>query len=280
MSALLPAPVGVFDSGLGGLTVARELLRDARERVVYVGDSIHMPYGGRDPGEVRAFTLAIGRFLVAQNCRALVVACNTITSVAVEALRASVPVPVVGMEPGIKPAALQTRTGKIGVLATNGTTRATRYAQLVERFSQTVSIQTQPCPGLADRVEAGDFDGPQTRALLETYVRPLLNVGVDALVLGCTHYPVLVPILAEIAGPDVAIVDTGPAVARQLWRVSPLPTSTRETSFGSRLLCCTTGNLEAFAPSAFRILGDLVPHKSVQWSKLHWKKGELSDGAD
>lgn len=270
------APVGVFDSGLGGLTVVGDILRRTPgERVVYLGDTAHMPYGGRAADEVRDFALAIGRFLVTcEGCRALVVACNTITAAAVADLRAVLPgVPVVGMEPGVKPAAAATRTGKVGVLATCGTLAADRYASLIERYADGVEVATQPCPGLADRVEAGDFDGPETRALVERFVRPLVERGVDTLVLGCTHYPVIRPLIESVAGPGVNVIETGPAVARQLARVSPAP----DAGGPGSVRCFTTGDLSTFRPRAAAILGDLP--QPVQWGKLTWRQGELSEDA-
>ncbi len=277
-------PVGVFDSGLGGLTIARELLHQhPHERVMYVGDSAHMPYGERTRQEIQAFTLSIGQFLLSHQCRALVVACNTATSLAIEHLRAHVSVPVVGTEPGVKPGVEATKTGRVGVLATPGTTRSSRTESLIERFAGGVTVETQSCPGLADRVEAGDFDGPQTRALLESFVLPLLERGADTLVLGCTHYPVLIPLLRQIAGPNVTIIDTGQAVARQLARVAPLPNSPMLSSAperGSmsepRLIGFTTGDIQTFARRARTILAaGNVPQAASVWHGLCWREGKL-----
>ncbi len=161
----------------------------------------------------------IAHFLLARHAKAIVIACNTATAAAAELLRARCPVPIVALEPGIKPAAALTQRGVVGVLATSGTLASIRFATLVERYGQTVTVVTQECPGLAAQVEAGDLSGPATRALVERYTAPLLAAGADTLVLGCTHYPFLRPLIAQVVGPGVQLVETGEAVARQLAHV-------------------------------------------------------------
>lgn len=212
-------PIGVFDSGVGGLSVLRHI-RTALpgEDLLYVADSAHAPYGVKSAAFIESRALAIAEFLVAQNARALVVACNTATAAAIATLRQRFDLPIVGMEPAVKPAAEATRSGVIGVLATSGTLESARFAELVQRFGSNARVVVQPCPGLVERVEAGDLSGPATRALLSGFVTPLLAQGVDTLVLGCTHYPFLQALLRELAGEDVALIETGAAVARQLAR--------------------------------------------------------------
>jgi glutamate racemase len=217
----MPPAIALFDSGLGGLSVLREVRRLLpRHDLLYLADTAYCPYGPRPPAVVRARSLAIGRWLVGQGAGLLVVACNTASSAALELLRAELPIPVVGMEPGLKPAAAITRSGRVGVLATTNTLSGSRFATLVERYAAAVEVITQPCPGLVEQVERGDLEGPTTRALVERYVAPLLAHRADVLVLGCTHYPFLRPVIADVAGPSVAIVDTGPAVAEQVARVA------------------------------------------------------------
>jgi glutamate racemase len=264
-------PLGVFDSGVGGLSVVREIRRlSPHEDVVYVGDTANVPYGGRDPGEIRAFSVAITRFLVREaQCRAVVVACNTVTSAAVEALRAAFPVPIVGMEPGVKPAAAATHSGRVGVLATQRTLAGDRFAQLVERHADGVEVITQPCPGLVERIEAGDWEGEKTRALVEGYVAPLLAGGVDTLVLGCTHYPFLLPVIRDVAGPGVQVIDTGPAVARQVARVAP-----SEARGQGGVHCFTTDDPARSARAVYACFGDAVTLR-----RLRWREGELTDDA-
>lgn len=213
------APIGVFDSGIGGLSVLRHLraLLPA-ENLLYVADSGHAPYGRRTPDFVRGRALAIGDFLRGQGAKALVVACNTATASAVEALRARHPWPVIAMEPGVKPAVAATRRRLVGVLATAGTLESARFYALVNRFAGDVEIITQPCPGLVEVVERGEPDGDEARALVDRYLTPLLSRGVDVIVLGCTHYPFLRALIEERAGPAAQIIDTGPAVAREVRR--------------------------------------------------------------
>lgn len=249
--------IGVFDSGLGGLSVVHEVRAVLPHHdLAYLADSACCPYGPRTQAFVRARALAIGRWLLARGARMLVVACNTASSAALEALRAELPVPVVGMEPGVKPAVAATRVGRIGVLATAGTLEGARFEALVRRFSQACTLVMQPCPGLVERVEAGDLDGPEVRALVQRYVAPLIAVGVDTLVLGCTHYPFLKPLIAAVAGPAVAIIDTGPAVARQVLRVA----GQHAIEPGSgQVTCWTTGSAAVVQPVLWRLLGEPVP---------------------
>jgi glutamate racemase len=264
-------PLGVFDSGVGGLSVVREIRRLLpREDIVYIGDTANVPYGGRDPGEIRAFSETITRYLICRaNCRAVVVACNTVTSAAVEELRVTFPVPFVGMEPGVKPAVAATRSGRVGVLATQRTLAGDRFAALVEQFANGVEVITQPCPGLVEQVEAGDWEGSATRTLIEGYVAPLLARGVDTLVLGCTHYSFVLPLIRDIAGPGVGIIDTGPAVARQVARVAP-----PEPGGRGAVHCFTTGDPTQSARAVRACFDDTVAP-----CQLHWREGELTDDA-
>ena len=212
-------PIGVFDSGVGGLSVLRHVRAALpAEELFYVADSAHAPYGVKSPQFIEARALAIAEFLVARDAKALVVACNTATAAAISRLRERFDLPIVGMEPAVKPAAEATRAGVIGVLATSGTLESGKFAELVGRFGSQARVIVQPCPGLVERIESGDLEGPLTRALLEGFIAPLLKAGADTLVLGCTHYPLLTPLLRELAGPSPAIVESGAAVARQLAR--------------------------------------------------------------
>lgn len=214
------APVGVFDSGVGGLSVLRELRRALpAEDFLYYADSGHCPYGGKPPGAIQARAVAITEELLAAGAKLIVVACNTATIAAVEHLRASYPVPFVGMEPAVKPACARTRSGVVGVLATGAALAGEKFHRLVAAHADGVRVITQPCPGLVECVEAGDVDGPRVRALVEQYLAPLRAAGADVLVLGCTHYPFLRGVVEALAGPHVCVLDTGEAVARQTRRV-------------------------------------------------------------
>lgn len=210
------SPIGVFDSGLGGLSVLRELVTALpTEDFIYVADSAHCPYGGRTAEEIIERAVAITDFLLGQGVKLIAVACNTATVAAVEFLRARYPIGFVGMEPAVKPAAAATRSGVVGVLSTGVTASGERLQRLIRDHAQGVQVLTQPCPGLVEQVEAGELETAQTCELLQRYTAPLLAAGADTLVLGCTHYPFLKPSITELVGPDVALIDTGAAVARR-----------------------------------------------------------------
>ena len=212
-------PIGVFDSGVGGLSVLREIRRELPgEDLLYVADSGHAPYGDKPRQTIEERSISIVEFLLSRHAKAIVVACNTATGAAVETLRARFRVPIVAMEPAVKPAAESTKSGVIGVLATSGTLGSDNFARLHERFGAEVDILVQACPGLVELVEAGDLSGDKTRALIEKYLVPLLEQRADNIVLGCTHYPFLAALIREIAGPAVAILDPAAAVARELRR--------------------------------------------------------------
>lgn len=213
------APIGIFDSGVGGLSVLRHIREEMPyENLLYVADSAHAPYGGKSPHDIQARSLALTGFLVEQGAKAVVVACNTATAAAIGVLRERFALPVIGMEPAVKPAVAATRSGVVGVLATTGTLKSAQFAALLETYSRNVRVVTQGCPGLVECVERGALDAPETRALVSHYVAPLLQEGADTLVLGCTHYPFLRPVIAELTEGRIALIDTGAAVARQVRR--------------------------------------------------------------
>lgn len=212
-------PIGIFDSGIGGLSVALEIRRELpHEQLLYVADSAHAPYGDKPPDYIERRARAILTFFGEHGAKAVVVACNTATAVAIDALRAHWSVPIVAIEPAVKPAAAATRSGVVGVMATAQTIASTRFERLTDMFGTGVVILAQPCPGLVERVEEGDLTGPATRALVGQYVRPLVDKGADTIVLGCTHYPFLRDVIASVAGPGVTLIDPAGAVARELRR--------------------------------------------------------------
>lgn len=213
--------IGVFDSGLGGLSVLRAIRHELPSQpVIYIGDQFHVPYGQRSLEEVRQFSTEVTRFLLSQGAELIVVACNTASAAALHSLRQEFPhVPFVGMEPAVKPAAEQTHTGVVGVLATYATFQAALYASLVERFANGVSLLQDPCIGLVAEIEKGNLDGAETKAILNRALQPMLTKGIDTVVLGCTHYPFVIPAVKEIVGPAVRVIDPAPAVARQTRRM-------------------------------------------------------------
>lgn len=211
------APIGVMDSGVGGLSVLHEIRRQLpTESLLYVADSAHLPYGDKTPAFVRGRVNAIAESLVGMGAKALVVACNTATAAAVESLRERFALPVIGMEPGVKPAVLSSRRGVVGILATEGMVRSKRMHSLVERFAREVEVVIQPCPGLVEQVERHALHTPETARLLQGYLAPILARHADTLVLGCTHYPFLQPLIEQLTGPEITVINTGSAVARHL----------------------------------------------------------------
>ena len=211
------APIGVMDSGVGGLSVLREIRRQLpAESLLYVADSAHLPYGDKSPAFVRQRVNCIAQSLIDEGAKALVVACNTATAAAVESLRERFAMPVIGMEPGVKPAVVGSKRGVVGILATEGMVRSQRMHQLVQRFAKEAEVVIQPCPGLVEQVERHALHSPETSRLLQGYLAPILERNADTLVLGCTHYPFLQPLIEQLVGPKVTVINTSAAVARQL----------------------------------------------------------------
>jgi len=211
------APIGVFDSGVGGLSVLHEIQQLLpEESLLYVADSGYVPYGEKPPEQIRERSRKIAQFLIDQGAKALVLACNTATVAAINDLRSEFDMPIIGMEPAVKPAALATRNGVVGVLATTGTLHSAKFAALLDRFARSVKVVTQPCPGLVECVERGELAGPAVEDLLQRYTAPLLAAGCDTLILGCTHYPFFRSTLQAMLPPQIQLVDTGAAVARQV----------------------------------------------------------------
>lgn len=209
-------PIGVFDSGLGGLTVLDSLQSQLpTEKFIYVADTAYCPYGALPIQKLVERTCRIAAFLLEQDAKIVVIACNTATVSAIQFLRHRFSVPFVGMEPAIKPAAVLTRTGVIGVLATQTTTGTDRLQYLIREFARSVQVLKQPCPGLVELIESGNLEGKKTRGLVQRYTNPMLEKGADTLVLGCTHYPFLRGLIQEVAGDKVQLVDGAAAVARR-----------------------------------------------------------------
>ncbi len=215
------APIGVFDSGVGGLSVLAEIQQLLpNESLLYVGDCGNIPYGEKTPAFIRQRCSVMAQFFQQQGAKALVLACNTATVAGVTDLRRDFPEwPIVGMEPAVKPAAAATRSGVVGVLATTGTLQSAKFAALLDRFAADVRVITQPCPGLVELIENGDLHSEALRQLLQGYVDPLLAEGADTIILGCTHYPFLKPLLKQMIPQNISLIDTGAAVARQLQRL-------------------------------------------------------------
>lgn len=211
--------VGVFDSGVGGLSVVRAIRKRLPNMdLCYLADSAHAPYGNKSSAQVRERARVITQFLFDQGAAAVVVACNTATAMAVEDLRSCFDQPIIAMEPAVKPAVAATRSGVIGVLATAGTLESERYKKLLQAHGSAVQVLERVCHAWVSQVESGELAGSAALAAVAREVEPLLAAGADTLVLGCTHFPWLAPLIAEVAGPSVSLIDPAPAVAEQLAR--------------------------------------------------------------
>ena len=267
--------IGIYDSGVGGLSVLREVQAQLpHEHLVYIGDQINCPYGSRSKQELQDLAEAVIHFLLSKNIKLLVIACNTASAAALKEMRLRFPdLPIVGMEPAVKPAASQTRSGKVGVLATPSTFSGELYASVIERFAQDVQIFESTCPGLVAQIEKGYLESPETIAILKEAIEPMVRQGADTLVMGCTHYPFVIPQISRIAGPDVAVIDPAPAVARQVERV-----------LESRDLCKSTksaGKVDYYTsaePLAFDKVAKLLTGKDVRSQQLFWREGKLHEG--
>ncbi|MGE5470664.1 MAG: glutamate racemase [Bacteroidota bacterium] len=217
---MTPHPIAVFDSGLGGLTVLRVLrARLPQEDFFYFADTRFLPYGERPESFLRERGVLIAEALERHGAKALVIACNTATAAAAEAIRAAIEIPVVALEPGVKPAVALSRSGVIGVLATTRTLASERFQRLVGNHANRHRVVAQPCPGLADAIETLGPDSPRVASLLDAFVAPLAAAGADVVVLGCTHYPWVAEAIARRMPAGAALLDTGEPVARQLERL-------------------------------------------------------------
>ncbi len=259
--------IGVFDSGVGGLSVLREIhqLLPAQP-VIYFADQAHVPYGSRQIEEVQGFAHEITRFLLDRGAGLIVVACNTASVAALQSLRQAFPhIPFVGMEPAVKPAAETSHSGAVGVLATAATFQTAMYASVVERFAQGVALLEDPCIGLVDQIEKGDLDGPQTRVILENALKPMLAAGVDTIVMGCTHYPFVIPLIQQIVGPKVQVIDPAPAIARQTRRMLETHGLLAPGKRRVAMRFVTSGDRLAFKRSLRQLLNQIRPVEQVSW---------------
>lgn len=269
-------PVAMLDSGVGGLSILREVRRQLPEEdVLYFADQGHVPYGPRPLQEIRRFAEGITRFFLDRRAKVIVVACNAASAASLRHLRETFPgVPFVGMEPAVKPAAQNTHSGVIGVITTRATYQGELFASVINRFATEVDVVTQVCPDFVRLVEVGDLDTAEVREAAREYLAPLVEAGIDQLVLGCTHFPFLTPVLQEVVGPDVEIVDPSPAVARQVARVMAehrnAPDHAGEVTF------FTSGDPAVFLALVPRLLGENVAPAQVRG--VRWEGGEVVAG--
>jgi glutamate racemase len=267
-------PIGVFDSGVGGLSVLRAIRRELpAERIIFLGDQVHVPYGSRSLEEVRWFSEQITRFLIEQGAKLIVVACNTASAAALHTLRELFPqTPFVGMEPAVKPAAERTQSGVVGVLATPATFQGALYASVVERFANGVQVLQATCPGLVEQIENGQLEAIETRSILESALNPMKGQGIDTIVLGCTHYPFVIPLIQSIAGPQVNVIDPAPAIARQARRLlaaSEILAAEEDpqTTSPAALELFTTGEINKLQALLPRLLGESYQVQPATWSE-------------
>lgn len=269
-------PIGIFDSGVGGLSVLRAIREQMpEESVVYFGDQGHVPYGPRPMEQIQNFSQGITRFLIEQDAKIIVVACNTASAAALKYLRETFPdISFVGMEPAVKPAAERTETGVVGVLATPATFQGALYASVVERFAANVELLQNTCVGLVQQVEKGDLDGIETRRILEDALNPMLVKNIDTVVLGCTHYPFVIPLIERIVGDKVRVIDPAPSVARQAKRL--LEAGGVKSPAGTRgdVRYFTSGPADAMQSLLVKLSGKEGNVKSVMWLDDHTVKSK------
>jgi glutamate racemase len=261
------SPIGVFDSGVGGLSVLRQIRAQIpAESVLYFADQGHVPYGRRRLKEVRAFSEEITRFLLDLGAKLIVVACNAASAAALYHLRETFPtISFVGMEPAVKPAAEYTHSGVIGILATPATFQGMLYASVVGRFGNGVTILQDTCPGLVGQIEKGELDSATTRKILEKALYPMLERGIDSVVLGCTHYPFVIPLINQIVGPDVRVIDPAPAVARQIVRLLETKGLRCDSSAPGELRFFTSGQAKLFLQQLPVLLGESREVQPIVW---------------
>ncbi|MEM8886736.1 MAG: glutamate racemase [Bacteroidota bacterium] len=239
------APIGIFDSGFGGLSVWKEckaLLPN--EQFIYIADQAYCPYGPKSQETILQRTRTISRYFLQEGAKLIVIACNTATAAAIQELRKEFPIPFVGMEPAIKPAALKSKTGHIGILATKGTFAGKHFKNTREKFAKGVELHIQVGEGLVELVESGKIEGPECQAVLAPFLLPMKAKGIDQLVLGCTHYPFLSKSISSILGEGVKLIDPAPAVARQLERVLKEENTLSQRQQEVADLFYTSGSLE------------------------------------
>lgn len=265
--------IGIFDSGVGGLSVLKELRTLMPETpFYYIADQAHVPYGKKSLDQIRGFSFSITRFLIDKGAGIIVAACNTASAAALQELRQAFPdLPFVGMEPAVKPATQHTQNGIVGVLATPATFQGRLYATLVERFAQDVQIMTDTLPGLVEAIEAGDLDTPETRRILESAIRPMVMAGADTLVLGCTHFPFVLPLIREIAGPEVEVIDPAPAIARRTEFLAKEHSFQIDASAEEPVTYATTGYAGKFRKNIRELLDIDSWPVQLLWSPDHQK---------
>lgn len=256
-------PIGVFDSGVGGLTVAKVLMEKLpREEIIYFGDTAHVPYGSKSREEIITYGVRICRFLVEQGAKIIVAACNTSSAVSLESIRETIPVPVIGViEPGIRRAAAATRNRRIGVLATEAAVKSGAFPDGIRALNPEIKVYIQGCPRLVPLVEAGKLNSPETVLVCREYLEPFMRSGVDTIILGCTHYPFLLPVLQQITGPGVDYIDPAAETSEEVIRVlkaNDLLCDDRLQKPAHRFIA--SGPVESFFTVGRHMVGGFISH--------------------
>jgi len=235
-----PRTIGIFDSGIGGISILRAIRNLLpNDDLIYVADSLYLPYGTKTPNWIKQRSIAICKFLERENSNAIVVACNTATGAAISSLRESFTLPIIGIEPALKPAAESTKTGAVGILATAGTLTSEKFDQLKTKFAKDLVIIKQPCHGLVELIENGNWDSTELKTLVNQFLEPMMQASVDKIVLGCTHYPFIKNTIQEIVGPDIELIDPSIPVASELKRRLGMDETNRQTSAGEMFFYVT-----------------------------------------
>jgi len=254
------APIGVFDSGAGGLTILSALRKELPfENYVYFGDTAHCPYGTRSEEDIIALSVQANKFLIEQGAKLIVVACNTASQAALSTLRATFSVPFIGVVPAVKPAARATKKGRIGIAATNQAAKALYLRQLIDEFAGGIEVFAVGCPELVTLVERGDLDGPIVEETVKEALDPLFKEDVDVIVLGCTHFPALRPVIERITHHRIQVIDSGAAIARRTHAVLDTEALIRHShshgnAYGTLQIWCS-GDAKAFSAIARKVLG-------------------------
>ena len=261
------SPIGIFDSGVGGLSVLRAIRAQMpAENILYFGDQGHIPYGPRPMEQIRDFSEAITNFLLERDSKIIVVACNTASAAALAYLREKfADVQFVGMEPAVKPAAERTQTGRVGVLATPATFQGALYASVVERFANGVGLYQNTCNGLVQQIEQGNLNGAETRQILEDALYPMLEQNIDTVVLGCTHYPFVIPLIEQIVGENVRVIDPAPSVAKQAQRLLEAGWVLNESESQGMVKLFTSGDANVLKSQLPLLLGEDGEVERVVW---------------
>jgi glutamate racemase len=267
MTIQFKSPIGIFDSGIGGISVLRAIREQMpAESVIYFGDQGHIPYGPRPMEQIRNFSEAITNFLLEKNAKIIVVACNTASAAALKYLREKFSdVEFVGMEPAVKPAAEHTQTAKVGVLATPATFQGALYSSVVERFANGVELFQNTCPDLVQQIEQGHLDGEETRRILEDALLPMLEKNIDTVVLGCTHYPFVIPLIQQIVGDNVRVIDPAPAVAKQTGRLLETKGMRASSESKGEVNFYTSGNPAQLKSLLPKLLGEFGEVERIEW---------------